>query len=773
MSETISDKLIKALKLTEQHDGNLMDRSEVILWPDPEKQWKDIIPALRKSLPQLLTYGQFEPKEKSGPAIWIKCMVAEMLPEADWTDNLIPIIYLPGISKSDLRKVESAVFDLQPLLEYQYTGNLFLQENGKEWTVLAFVENATSGLGIKVQKDQSTRKALRKALPSIFMEPTVFYNKTHIDAGFLNTLVFPEINESILQWMSQGDPFMDTMESSKKDVFSELCKGQYDFEPDTKNIKEIALKLGSQSGNWKYVWQLYSNNPKKYPQIEDRLRLAKPNDLGTGMFSLPQESWPQLNEDEESKLAVALQAVSKMDIPKAYSKLGDLNDKSRTRRSWVWAELDKAPLANSVSHLHKLAEKCQVSFGNYTLENLKHYYENDGFVVDHYMRKSLLAVKSTKDKEVVIKVIALFYKPWLESLTNRFQQLVQENDEIFTNQQNQEEKEDFVLFVDAFRFELAKEFIQKLNDEYPAIKTAMNPTWSAIPSLTPTAKVKVSPIADLISVNSDCREFRPQLKNTKDLSTTVFRDTLKTKGFEYLAKTPEIEAGKRYWMEIGDIDTKGHQEQSGLVKRIDELFDQIIETLEAVFEKGYTKIKIVTDHGWLLLPGGLPKTQLYTDLAETRWGRCALLKEGAITPLMHLPWRWNPSIHIAYAPGISFFKVNEEYAHGGISIHECLIPEIILESKVHPKENAIIKSIKWVNLKCNIETESAPDGYKLDVRTKVSDEHSSIVISKNISISNNKGKVMVSEDAEGNAATILLLDQKGVIMDRKLTTVGG
>jgi hypothetical protein len=491
------------------------------------------------------------------------------------------------------------------------------------------------------------------------------------------------------------------------------------------------------------------------------------------MFSLPQESWPQLNEDEESKLAVALQAVSKMDIPKAYSKLGDLNDKSRTRRSWVWAELDKAPLANSVSHLHKLAEKCQVSFGNYTLENLKHYYENDGFVVDHYMRKSLLAVKSTKDKEVVIKVIALFYKPWLESLTNRFQQLVQENDEIFTNQQNQEEKEDFVLFVDAFRFELAKEFIQKLNDEYPAIKTAMNPTWSAIPSLTPTAKVKVSPIADLISVNSDCREFRPQLKNTKDLSTTVFRDTLKTKGFEYLAKTPEIEAGKRYWMEIGDIDTKGHQEQSGLVKRIDELFDQIIETLEAVFEKGYAKIKIVTDHGWLLLPGGLPKTQLYTDLAETRWGRCALLKEGAITPLMHLPWRWNPSIHIAYAPGISFFKVNEEYAHGGISIHECLIPEIILESNIQPNSNALIKSIKWVNLKCNIETESTPDGYTLDVRTKAADEKTSIVVSNKNSVLNNKGKVMVSDEAEGNAATILLLNPMGVIMDKKLTTIGG
>ena len=32
---------------------------------------------------------------------------------------------------------------------------------------------------------------------------------------------------------------------------------------------------------------------------------------------------------------------------------------------------------------------------------------------------------------------------------------------------------------------------------------------------------------------------------------------------------------------------------------------------------------------------------------------------------------------------------------------------------------------------------------------------------------------VVSEDAEGNSVTILLLDANGVIIDKKLTTVGG
>src|SRR5690606_2875627 len=108
--------------------------------------------------------------------------------------------------------------------------------------------------------------------------------------------------------------------------------------------------------------------------------------------------------------------------------------------------------------------------------------------------------------------------------------------------------------------------------------------------------------ASAISVNSECKDFRPQLKNTKDLSTVAFRDTLKTKGFEYLAKVADIQPEQRYWMEIGDIDTKGHQEQSGIVKRVEELFELVQETVEGIFEKGYRKIKIVTDHGWLLLP---------------------------------------------------------------------------------------------------------------------------------------------------------------------------
>ena len=110
MIYSIYDKVLQAIKQAENHNSNLMVKPEVILWPDPENQWLDVMEILQESLPQVLIYGSYNPKKKQGPAIWLKCMIAKMLPEADWGSEITPIIYLPGVAKNDLRNVENAVF---------------------------------------------------------------------------------------------------------------------------------------------------------------------------------------------------------------------------------------------------------------------------------------------------------------------------------------------------------------------------------------------------------------------------------------------------------------------------------------------------------------------------------------------------------------------------------------------------------------------------------------------------------------------------------------
>lgn len=773
MAQSIYDKVVQALKQAENHNSQVMVKPEVILWPDPENQWNEVMGVLQQEMPQLLIYGSYDPDKKQGPAIWLKCMIARALPEANWDATKIPIIYLPGVAKSDLRNVENAVFNFQPLLEYQYTGALFIQENGREWSILAFVENSINGLGVKVAKDNATRDALKKTLPSIFQDKEVLANKTIIDADYLNNQLFPDIIPTILKWMCKGDGFLKNMDSGKQEVFVNLCKSQYEFEPDHKNIKSIAEKLGSQKNSWKYVWQLYAAAPHKYPELEELLRLAKPADLGSGMFALPEESWPQLNEDKEETLAQALTKVSKLDASKALAMLNELEKEHSVRRNWVWFELGKSPLANTLKYLLAMASQTQENYSTTSIESIEKYYTGQGFKADQNMRKALAAVKLEKDKAIVKSIIQLFYQPWLENITHKFQKIVAQDSSIFTGQKATTEAGSFVLFVDAFRYELAEEFKHRL--EKQKHKVSLTTCWSAIPSLTPTAKPNVSPIATAVSIQSEITEFRPQLSNGKDLQTQVFRDALKAAEFNLVTTASDIQAGGKYWQEIGDIDTKGHTEQADMVKEIDNLFDQVQEALDVAFEKGIKQIKIVTDHGWLLLPGGLPKTPLNAGLTETRWGRCALIKDGASTALLHLPWRWNPSIFIAYAPGISFFKANEEYAHGGISIHECLVPTMTIENTNMQRIVAEIKVVKWVNLKCTISTSDAPDGFLVDIRTKYNDAKTSVLdsVSKGKNISSNTITLMVDDSYEYQSATIVLMDENERILDKKPTTIGG
>jgi hypothetical protein len=772
MKATLHNKLLDSLQKASQHNSQIMVRPEVILWPDPERQWEAVIQILQEKLPALLILGDYDPIKRQGPSIWLKCMVAKMLPEADWASETTPIIYLPGIAKSDLKNIANAALDLQPLMEYQYTGNIFTQVNGREWTVLAFMENQQFGLGVKVAQDPSTRETLAKSLPLIFQDRDIQY-PSPVDANFLHGLLYPNAISGVLNWLCQGDKFLQSLTQPAADGFLEICRSQYKFEPDVKNIRAIVEMLGAQRNSaWIQVWQHYTNAPNKYPELMEYLRLAKPDDLGNGMFAYPEYSWPQVNEEKEEALRIALEKVSELHPKEGLKKLETLEQQHGVRRAWVWAELGHAPLANALPHLLQMAEICAGSFPTSEIKELQKYYETTGFKADQAMRRSLASVKKEKDKSSMIKVIRTIYQPWLEYMTQKFQDLVAKDSMIFTNPAPITESDEFILFVDALRFELGMEFFERMGNA--GYKTSITAGWSAIPSLTPTAKPAISPLSSLVSPKSTCNEFRPQLLNGKDLLTATFRSALTDADCVFVSSAADIQVGRRHWQEIGDIDTKGHTEQAGIVRRIEELFEQIQETITTAFEKGIKRIKIVTDHGWLLLPGGLPKQELNRDLAETRWGRCALIKEGASTTLLHLPWRWNPGVFIAYAPGISFFKKNEEYAHGGISIQECLVPMITVHNNSSAASSmAKLKDFKWINLTCKIETNHAPDGYLVDIRTKYDAADTSIVLSERKSIRDNKVTLMVDDDAIDKSATIVLMNEQGVILDKKPTLVGG
>src|SRR5215472_10253043 len=65
-----------------------------LLWSDMDGEWRGAIPALRDALPQLFVLGEYDPRNNTGPAIWLKCVVDKTLPDICPKSGVVPILYL-------------------------------------------------------------------------------------------------------------------------------------------------------------------------------------------------------------------------------------------------------------------------------------------------------------------------------------------------------------------------------------------------------------------------------------------------------------------------------------------------------------------------------------------------------------------------------------------------------------------------------------------------------------------------------------------------------
>ena len=129
-----------------------------ILWPDSECQWGGAIETLLTKLPELLILGEYDPEKHTGPAIWLRCVIAGKTDDLKLPCERIPIIYLPGVSRQDLRAVESIKDKLKPMAELQYRGVIWSQVNSKDWTVLAFLKSDQGGLGLRCGSGQRNQE---------------------------------------------------------------------------------------------------------------------------------------------------------------------------------------------------------------------------------------------------------------------------------------------------------------------------------------------------------------------------------------------------------------------------------------------------------------------------------------------------------------------------------------------------------------------------------------------------------------------------------------
>ena len=333
-----------------------------------------------------------------------------------------------------------------------------------------------------------------------------------------------------------------------------------------------------------------------------------------------------------------------------------------------------------------------------------------------------------------------------------------------------------LLFADSLRFDIAKRLTVLAAERQ--LKVSTNWRWASLPTVTATSKPALSPIAKQIKGGHLGDEFRPETKEDgKPLTIDRFRKLLSSEGYQVLSPSevgePE-QADARAWTEFGELDKLGHTLQGKLAARISEQIELLIERIRELLEAGWKRIRVITDHGWLLVPGGLPAVKLPKYLTECRWARCAAIKDNSKVDFPMASWHWNPNEYFAYGPGINCFSNGNEYAHGGVSLQECLIPDLQFSlSDVPYKAIAKIKEIQWHGMRCRATIDAGGAKIKADLRTKPNDETSSVTTPKMVGADGHVSLLVENEELEGTVVSLVMIDPSGSVIGKQATTIGG
>lgn len=303
----------------------------------------------------------------------------------------------------------------------------------------------------------------------------------------------------------------------------------------------------------------------------------------------------------------------------------------------------------------------------------------------------------------------------------------------------------------------------------------MSSRWAALPTVTATAKPAVSPIAGILNGNRVEETFLPTVtKSGKPLSVVRFRKLLGESKIPYLTVEETGDPAGIAWTEQGELDKLGHSLQGKLASRVNEQIDLLLERLQILFAAGWKEISVVTDHGWLLVPGGLPTVKLPKYLTESRWARCAAIKEGAKVDCPVVPWHWNPHHYVAIGPGVACFGKGNEYAHGGVSLQECLVPYIVIQGGDTAGAGlAVLTEIKWTGLRCRVKVDNGDPTMTVDIRLKVNEPDPAKVQAKNLGKESEASLFVIDDSLEGSPAVVVLIDAAGNVIAKQATIIGG
>jgi hypothetical protein len=599
-------------------------------------------------------------------------------------------------------------------------------------------------------------------------EPIAGLTGRRLEAEDFDKLAVGDSVRDLLLWLGDAQGYKERCEGAKWATFCNVCKNEYRFDPEQELPSKVGDLLLTGGGAWDKVWNRFREAPSVYAGVAQVLRNATSQDL----TSDPSRQ-PGLNAEQEDQLRAALGQISDLPHEKACVRVLALEAQHAERRGWVWAQLGESPLALLLEPLARLAECAQAPLSGTNLKKLCEAYATEGWRCDE-AALDVMAAAGTADTQLVHAVLQAVYVPWLDQAARTFQSAATKDSKEFRAAATsvRAESETCIVFADGLRFDVAEKLLALL--EARGCTVAMSHRLAPVPSVTATAKPVASPANEACEESEEYGELAPLL-DEKPGNAKRLRDAMARQGIAVLEATESafpLDATQGGWTEFGNLDKHGHSMGLELAKLVQGEVEALAGRVTELLEAGWSQVRVVTDHGWLLVPGNLPKVELPTFLTETKWARCAVSQGKVPDGMPNFPWHWNAHVQVVSPPGIGSFFAGNTYAHGGVSPQECVVPELTIRRGA-AAVRAKITEVSWRGMRCRVSVESSVPGLLVDLRLKPKQADSSIVSAPKATDAKGQAGLVVEDDNhEGAAAMVVVLNAAGQVLDQTSTEVG-
>ena len=743
-----------------------------VLWTDHAGEWNKLWPTVLDAGFPALRLGAYDLASRTGPAIWIRAVLAGALP--DIAPGQCSVVYLPGIERNQLRAGPGCPPDVQPLVELLYRGTgWWHRTNYDDWTVGGYLGSGVDygGLGLDMPRDHATRQAAAGAVVKLATVPLDRLRGRTLRASDFDSLHLPDPVLTLLAWLERGDVVRAGMGADAWESLRSLARDQFGVDPEVDDAQAVVRKMTDPSGQLDPVWQRLAAIPHQYPGVVARLRA-----LGGTIPDLFAEEarFPATNDAGELAVRAALGALPGHAPSEARAAVRTLEAEHGRRRSWTWAVIGEARMAQALEPLSRLAHATATGPGATDIPGIAQWYEHTGHQADRAALDAL-RLATGSNTTLIREAVGKLYLPWLEQVATKFQSAVGPNPSLTLAPTGTTPPADgeCIVFVDGLRFDVAA----WLGTELRAgdVDVTLSHRLAPFPSVTGTAKpFAAGAQASIDRASGSTSSFEPRLLGSgQPASSDKLRTLLQLGGVTILpACEAPVTDDARGWIEVGTIDKRGHDGGLDMVVHLDEEIALATRTVIALLDAGWKQVRVVTDHGWLLVPGNLPYQPLPRVVAPDQWARAALPDDGAMPDVPLRPWHWNPMVQVASPAGVGSFRPNVAYAHGGLTPQECVVPELLVRRGTVTNP-VTVRSVTWNRMSCRVDVETGGQTVRVALRLSWRDEASTIAVAPQPVGVSGSCRVAVSDDHEGKAITVVVLDPTGNVLARAATTVGG